>query len=579
MATLNLKDGDGNTISSPRADERFSIGVDLLEAATGRPPQGLVLQGWIRPVDPTNLPCLEAARAFRATGRLPVGTTELNGYALFVFHTDGSFGIVDPKLNFSSANMLAAGSFELPVTLVSPARASQSVQVVNPATKEVMQVRMDGKIVPLSNGFDAPQHLLAVTADSFWISEHSSSQAVLYRKKKQIASATLDGPVKGIERIDENRIALWSARTLVLANAKNGEIIANTELQTPVSVAGFASLDSTTDDAPVIALTLGEESADAKIRYSDSFDESIDLLVPQGATRITINSAHNLAFLWDPSGLVRVVDIGRTKVIGGFMLKQGIGSIAFAGDAAFFMFADQSGVAVLDQTSVGTGLPINLHQVETGPRKTGSIDDNQHLMASLEPNPSVIAVNQTAFTGFVIKEHAMMADAPPMDAFSIRGGQPQHIVAMDRGFREDSEGHFVTGAIITQSGAHELVLTTGIGGMSKCFPLMVEGEPVKIGPTDKLVLDINTTTFQTEKSARLQLRLLDSDGNSRSLQQPLVRISSLEFGWNQTYSAIVEDGLASVDILLPVTGHYVVDLADQGIGRGTLAATIIEASK
>ena len=93
----------------------------------------------------------------------------------------------------------------------------------------------------------------------------------------------------------------------------------------------------------------------------------------------------------------------------------------------------------------------------------------------------------------------------------------------------------MTRAVLGQGGPHELVLTTGIGGMSTCFPLAVGGEvPTEARDPGRLVLAGGDSTPRAGQTVSLSLGAVDTEGRSLALPEQMVDVTLMNMGWRRT---------------------------------------------
>ena len=269
--------------------------------------------------------------------------------------------------------------------------------------------------------------------------------------------------------------------------------------------------------------------------------------------------------------------------MGAVALAGGLGAVAFAGDAAFLMAPDQSGVSVLDLGSVGPGIAPILREVRLGPKTPGRVDEDvSGLLVSLDPSPQVLAVNAETYTGFVVDERSSMGDAPPMTAVRLRGGVPARVVVLDRSFNEVETGRFRTWTTLSEPGPHELVLTTGIGGMSVCFSFDAGPGP---GFTAAATQAPRPLDLQLEGTARagepslIRVALTDADGAAIAPLAPSLIVASLAFGWHRQIVPTTTGTSMEFVLQPPVAGLYTVQVHDPVLRGADPPTRIMEVTR
>lgn len=578
-ARISLTDAAGAPLGAPKAGEPFGIEVVLTDEATGVPPKGLTLEGWIRPRAATDLPCAQSARAFRATRRLPTGAIDLNGILLAAFNADGSFGIADPRLDLATANMLAAGTLGAVPDLVAADRAGQRILLHLPGENRLRSVTPEGAVGEIGPGvpLGRPSGLLAAGDGSIWIAGTGDDAHgiigldpkgdVLWRHRRP-------SPILGLAEAGLGEIFAWDRASLVFLDAGGG-IAAEGAPPGAIRAAAGAALDDGRGGASRVAAFLGEDRVTGHLAFGDALGAPLDIELAAPADRVALAPETGLALFWNEAGAVSFVDPASGRLAGAVSVEGGIGTLAFAGGAAFLMRPDQSGVTVIDLGSVRPGTAPALREVRLGPR--GAARAAEGLLVPLAPSPQVLAVNAETYTGFVVDEASSLGDAPPMTALRLRGGRPERVAVIDRSFREAATGRFLNRATIPEGGPHELVLTTGIGGMSTCFPLEVAGQPAASAPAAVLALEVvGEPSLVARSPGTIRLRLRDASGAAIVPSAPTLSVTSLDFGWRTTLDPVARDaGIVSFALEPPVPGLYALSLSDPAMA-GTVPAQIVE---
>lgn len=661
-ARLSLGDRAGRAIAAPTAGQDVGIEVTLASAAGGDPPQGVRVEGWLRPVSATDLPCRAAAQSFRATRRIPTGGIDLNGILLVAFNQDGSFGITDPRLDLATANMVAAGhTGTAPPALVAADPAGQRVWLRDPASGAVRALAMDGTAETIGTPDLGP--LLALVPDGaggVWAAGPRGARRL--DAGGPGPALPVEGALLGLRAAGPGALVAWTAGRLLLADRRSGAVIGAADPSGGIRAADAATLADGQGGFATVAAVLAADGESVRLVWADAPEAGQPpIALPAPATRVDIQPEGGRVLLWDAGGAVSVVDAVSGTLAGALKIHAGIGAVAFADRAAFLMAADGSAVTVLDLASLAPGTAPTLQRVPLGPptdrpaaRPEGdagnpvgrsvdppssspssspdaaagpragrsanpvasspaarSVDPpssspasspdaaaapragrlaaqpagnppdpagSEGLLVSLAPAPRAIAVHPDIRTMFVIEARDSMGEAPPMTGGRLRGGRPERIAVLDRSFRETAPGRFATRATIPAPGPWELVLTTGIGGLSTCFRLDVAADPdadpaASPAPPARLVLQPGPAPV-TGAASTIRLALADAQGNPLPLSgDPSVSVTSLELGW-QGRALVTGAGAEAISarISLPVPGLYVVRVD----GLGPVSPAILE---
>ncbi len=583
-AEVVLTDVTGGKIDTVLPGQPFGIDVTLTDAATGGALKGFVLEGWIRPVSETDAPCVEAARAFRATRRIPTGGIDLNGIVLAGFNDDGSFGLADPRLDLATANMLAAGTLEVTPDLVVADRAGQRLIAHLPGHEGLVSVGLTGDVsgiaLPEVGGTLAALH---VSNDGvIWLGGiGTDGRGVMFHAPggDEGTPVRFQTRVGGLADAGEGEVFAWAEDGFAFLDASSGQVTASAGYELASNAAGIALPDGRGGVVRLVA-TLAPDRVSARIVFADAPMDSVSVELAAPADRIDISPETGMILVWNADGAVSFIDPATTALAGAVALNQGIGDAVFAGEAAFLATADQSGVTVIDLGTVAVGQAPTLREVRLAPRDAEVTTRPGALLVPLAPSPQVLAVHAASYTGFVIDETSSMGDAPPMTAVRLRGGRPSAVAVLDRSFRETAPGRFNTRAVVNEGGPHELVLTTGIGGMSRCFRFDAEGPKKSAFSIPVLTVELGLPSLAARAGQVLNVRLLDEDGASVALTDPVLEMTHIQFGWRATLTADGFDaGGARFIVAPPVPGHYAVTLADAKLKGVEIRATTIEAKQ
>ena len=372
-------------------------------------------------------------------------------------------------------------------------------------------------------------------------------------------------------------LLVWTDREIAFLDPLTGAMRSRAAAPFGPVEAAVAQPEVPGGGASTIAAATGRDPAVGHLLFADAPGAPVAVRLPAAAERVALDPLAPRAIFWSPSGAATVVDVATAAPVGAVALRDGIGAVAFAGEAAFFLTPDQSAVAVLDLAALAPGKAPELREVRLGPRGTAATDAGG-LLVPLDPSPQAMAVNAETFTAFVIDESSRMGDAPPMTAVRLRGGRPVRLAVIDRSFREAEPGRFRARAIVPAPGPHELVLTTGIGGMSTCFPIAVGSGPdavTKAAPpaaprvtlTPEAPLRVGTEGWVT-------VALNDEEG--RPIPSRGLRLSAvlLDMGWRTPLGARGDGGgRTGFRAAFPLPGVYVIEL--RGLpGRPPATATL-----
>lgn len=568
-ARLDITGLDGSPLAAPQAGAPFRIALTLTDATADKPAENLRPSAWLRPVATSNLPCLEAARAFRATGRLPLGAVDLNGILLGIVHADRTFSLVDPKLDLATSNIISMTPLERIPDSVLAEPGAQRFLLVDQATGAVTAIApgaATAKAAVPARG----QHVLSAGHGRLWVA--AADQLSLVDTNGSMRKLPLDAAplaLSGVDRQDapdSDALLLTAGGQALLARSMGGEsVFKGPSNATAVAYAATAESVVFVDGGAVLHFAWAGDPAMTAVP------------LPAPSDRVAVSPDSRFALAWSTKATaVTIIDVATATVVQAASFDRPVREIAFAAGSAFLLLDDLSFVMVLDLAQAAPGAEPAIRAVRLGPG-TALSDSEGPFLASLAPAPQVLALHAPTQTAFVVTQQGGNATAP-MSAIRIKGGRPVGLHLLDRSVRETAPGRYETVASAA-GGRYELVMTTGIGGLSACFPVLIEGEAAPRG----LALALRLEPLGAQSPGlplKVKITAVDATGETIRLPDglPFV-VMAMTTGWRETVvSEGQPDGTLVVLTRPPGAGLYPVIIAYH-LPRGvTIAPAILDVS-
>lgn len=551
-ASVSLRDLVGAPLREPLAGAPFRIDVALEDAALRAPPRGVLLQAWIRRIDAASMSCHDAARAFRATRAISAGSYDLNGFLLAQLNRDGSFGVIDPKLNLRSSNMISATRFAaLPAGFAVDRVSKQAFFTFSNDGRLVAVNLLDGAQHVIAEGLDRPGAVAVTAAGHLWVAE--AGRVLRFGPKgERLGEIEVGRGEVSFSEGDPDRLLAYSAEGgLALIGASSGAAEARIEGGGPLASALLAPGGG--------VVTLDADGVTARLRFADAPGETQEIALAGPATRLGLDARGGYVFAYSDRGeVLSVIDVATARVVRSVGLEAPVSDMAATEEAVYFMLADHSAVLALDPRGIAHEAPLDFRRIATG-QPTGAPLPSRGLLVPLPPSPKVLAVNAASATGFVLHEVMALGNVPPMDSVRMNGGAPLAVRMVDQSLRETAPGRFEAHARLDAAGAHELVLTTGVGGMTVCIPISVEGPPDASGEPLRLALRVSPEAGALRAGTRqiLTLDFVDADGAAYSADRLELMASGMSFNWAARLSADRDaEGRLRAAITLPAAGTY-----------------------
>lgn len=554
---------------TPDADiapgQPFTISLRFASAAGAEPPVGLDVSAWLRPVSASNLPCTDAARAYRSTLSLPTGAVSLNGPVLAVAMADGAVTFADPDLDLASANIIAAAKLtEAPDALIPDTERQRVLAVLNRQGEIVAIEALTGKVAVLARGFERIETVIPAADGGAWVLDAGPSALI-----RVMADGTVTEVARGVSAL----AAATGGKVAAYSSASKAAVF---DLATGHELARFPGKAKVDAVIPIhdpsgvsgIILLLDDQ---LEIYYSDAPDMPVSITLAAPATRLVLPADGRFLFAHDPAGgPVSIIDTVRGRLVQAVGADVPITEIAFSARGAFLLRADQQSVGAIFFDTIRDKEPAVVREIVLGTPQAGTVPAGA-WMAPLSGGREVVAVHAASYSGFVLHDNPAMSDTSwPMTRVQLRGGEPRRIAVIDRSLRETAPGVFAGTALLPASGAGwELVLTTGLGGQTMCFdvPTLAEVPAAAKGP-GMIVPDRVGETFG--------LALVGPDGSPARLVTVRLTFNAPQANWRRSAEVTTDkDGRVTARFRLPDTRPLIIT-AEAERGRAFLPVAIEE---
>lgn len=551
-AELDFFDPETRRPVRPEAGTAIGLRVSLTDVTTGRAPRGLTVAGWVRSKAQENASCEEAAQAFRVTAQPPVGSVDLNGILLVSLNEDASVGVIDPKLNLQSSNMIAAANLDGP----------PSAMAVDVRSFRALFVNAEGA------GISSLSLLTGALKQHF--KRQPPLSDVVGGGERGIWVGRVDGHIfpfgdpDALRRVGDGAVTFRKSSEpdspLLAAFADQGGLLVfdGATGRTVFDVPQFEPLSDLALLWDGSAITVPVSGRVVRIVYPDAPGHSIDVPLGFKAGRVVASPDGRHAIAYSPGGSAAVViDVARAEVVQPLeLIDSTLAEVTFTDDAAYLLSLDGGFAGLIDLSSVSLGRGAQIRKIDLA-RKSAQPRSTEGLLVPLWPSPQVLAVSPETQTGWLLHDDQAVGEMPPMDSVRLRGGVPSRVAVIDRSFRETGPGVFETVALVP-GGDHELVLTTGIGGMTACLDFRVSG-PADTQQADLATLSVDAGQGHVPagKDVEIELAFHDSSGNPIAVDRVEFLVPSLSSSWIGRMTALrAPDGKLRGRVRFPHPGPY-----------------------
>lgn len=546
-ARIAYLDHGGAPLAVIEPDSPFKIDVTLINEVGKDAPRGVELFGWLRRQSVQNLPCQQAARGYLGTGRLSLDAVPLLGPVVGVVATDNSVTVVDPFLDLASANLIGASVLpEQPGGFAADRLGAGFAQTLPKAGELRLITGFGGRASTLARGLDRPGPLVVAEDGAIWVLQQGANR-VSRIDRTGTETRGIDNALSLSGDAGAILVGLQDGRLQVISGAGGADLA-----ELPAAAPGATALPLRDAEGRLVAVARLNGSGLA-IHYLDAPEAAPVIPLPAAATRLAADPFGLFVFAWDPvGGAVSIVDVARGHVLQGVEADGvAISDVVLTDRAAFLMLADQSMVGAISLAAVGPDSPAPIRRIQLGQPSDERVT-GRGMLTALSPRSEVMAIHAETYTGFLLHETNTMGDGPPMASVRLRGGVPSMTAVLDRGFHETAPGRFQTGAILPAAGDFELVLSTGIAGMTLCFP--VPGMPTTEAATGPARMTAQIGAAGPDGHHAVRLSFADAKGVPRDLPDGTLSLTALEAGWTRRVRTGAD---ATLQLDLPPLGPFV----------------------
>lgn len=543
--------------ATPRvaADLPVDLRITLTDALGGGPARNVSLIGWVRPADPANADCVAAVSAFRATRALPLGTVDLNGVLLVTLNEDASLGLIDPKLNLRSSNMVAAHRFDaMPAAI---AADPVGMRVLASVGRKVLAIDAhDGRESVVVEDVTRAGDLSMRGDGGFWLA-NGTGLSLRDTAGAEVAHHTLAGQVH-LRPLPDLADEVGAFSDL------GGLLVAGQRIEAaPMTDAAFLQ------GGGIVTL----HGSMAEMRFRDAPQVARQIPLGIAASRLAPSADGRQVVAYTPGGpFLAVIDMAEARAVQTIELDAPatVTEIAATTNALYLLSLDGGYVAVMQGDAPLRRIPLAGQSTQaTGGR----------LLLPLAPAPRLLAVDPSRNMGWIIHDMPATAEIPPMETVNLRGGLPRAVHLLDRSLRETAPGVFETRRAFP-AGPQELVLTTAdAAGTSLCLPFMVEGEHAPV-PRVQARLGVEALTpARAGAETRLRLRLTTLADRPLAMEATPFLIPSLGSGWRgQAVGQPADGGTVELRLHLPHAGAFALQPLSLPEGVTLVAVPVVEAA-
>jgi len=547
------------------AERTVSLGVDIQDTRSGFPLGDLHPAFWVRPAVAGRDACSAAVDRYLSLGPNTGIDDDLNGYLFATLNADHSIGVMDPKLNLATSNLLSLTPRAGPADAwwLDPTRARLFIASADAGSVERLDL-LSGDLDVIVDDLGGVGSIASFTElDRLWIAGETRIDGIALSTGSPVRSTDLPDGTWQIEA-DQAGLRLLAldhatGRFLTL-HPENGAVEREIALGGP---RGMFVYDAKAD--AVYALSEDGASLDrlfldahSPTRHPLPIDTDRLLLTEGGDWLVGLNTRDGRLVLVDAASL-RPVHVLRF---------DGEPSQMRASENYLYLLENGTGYAILVHLpSLSSERSPGVLRIPIGSAFAGGdgLDEDPRgletpsAIAPLVEGGGAVIASASDKTLYLYMETGMQA---PANAFKSWTSAPKGVALLDRRPSERRAGRYETAYRPKTAGAFELVVYLPNPRAITCFEIAVSGEGVGLAETQrapKLRWTRPDAPILAGEPVELRFRL-EQPASSEGLTdgQPaevLVMAPGRNWYWRGRASPMDDDQFA-LSLVLPEAGSY-----------------------
>lgn len=550
------------------AGKTSTIGVQITDPRRGFPLGDLHPALWIRPAIEGRGACAAAVDRYLSLGPNAGLDIDLNGYLLATLNRDHSIGVIDPRLNLATSNLLSLTprTAKASAWWLDQGSARLFVASAEAGSLEVIDL-LSGEMTTAIDDLEGAGSIAAFPdLDRLWVAGDTRQEAVALSSLARLGTIAMPA---GDWQLESDRIGL---RLLALEREGGRFQIhhpASGALEKTVILDGPRSMfvHDAKGDAVYVA-GAGQSSIDRLFLDLDQA-ETMPLPTPIDRLSITADGDH-LAGLDSESGTLVLIDPAQLRPTH-VLAFDGRPDQITASDDYLYLRERQTGFVSLvhlpsldDRKAPGAlRLPIGRAGGPDYARFDPAMTAPSAIIPLVDGGGAIIA-SPSDKTLYLYMETGMQA---PSNGFRLWTEPPEAVLILDRSLTERRAGVYETVLHPKSAGAFELVFYLPTPKMVRCLPLSIDGSGPDLALAERpprLVWTGADMPVTAGTPIDLQFRLEQHDGRpgpgvagdaSADDAEVMVLQPGSNWHWRGRATPTGDRGFA-VSLLLPKPGSY-----------------------
>ncbi len=548
------------------AERTVRLGVRLADAKSGFPLGDLHPAFWVRPAVEGRDDCSAAVDRYLSLGPNAGIDDDLNGYLFATLNDDRSVGVMDPKLNLATSNLLSLTPRDASADgwWLDQTRARLFIASAGAGRLETIDLLSGDRAEVIRDLDGAASIAVFPDLDRLWVAGQARIDGIAPGSNEPVRSSRVPAGDWQIEADREGLRLLAldrrSGRLLVL-NPENGESEHEVDL-------GGARGMFVHDPRAEAVYVLAADGATLERLFLDASNPSRHPL-PIAVDRLLLTQDGDwLAGLDGEGGRLVLIDAASLRPVHVLQFDGKPGQMQASDDYLYLLENGTGYASLVHLPSLNADRSPGVLRIPIGPAAAGDVDDAMRrghgssapsAIAALIEGGGAIIASPSDKNLYLYMETGMQA---PANAFRSWTSPPRAIALLDRQPTERRAGLYETAFRPRGAGAFELVFFLPNPKIVRCFAITVEGEGQDVAealrsprlvwtPPDKPVV----------AGAPVELRFaLESPSASLSASEPrpaevLAVASGRNWHWRGRASSLGSDRF-TLSLTLPEPGDY-----------------------
>ena len=456
------------------------LGVRIEDAKSAFPLGDLHPAFWMRPATPGREACAAAIDRYLSIGPNAGIEADLNGYLFATLNADGSIGVMDPKLNLATSNLLSLTPREAPVDAwwLDPTGAKLFIASAAAASLEVLDL-LSGDLEPVIGDLDGAGSIAVFPdLDRLWVAGSGRVDGIGLAGSEPIRSTGLP---HGRWQIEADRQGL---RLLALDRDGGRFLILHPEsgvIEREIDLGGARGMFVHDSRADAVYILSADGTAIDRL-FLDAGAATVHRLPAAAGRLLLIGDGAWLAGLDQGGGDLVLIDTASLRPV--HVLRfDGKPDRMKASDDYLYLLERSTGYASLvhlpslnDRQYPGVlRIPLGVAGGDTLDHSEGVLHGRAtpEPIAPLVEGGGAIIASASDKSLYLYMETGMQA---PANAFKSWTAPPVAVALLDRQPAEHRAGLYETPYQATAAGLYELVVYLPNPKTTRCFEIAVDGE-------------------------------------------------------------------------------------------------------